>query len=121
MDMFLISVICFLAGVVIFVIEIVNNQDFEKILIAIMFICFGAYNSITNSQIFDEISTDNYIYMKEHKSICQKYEGCKKYYYEIFDDDGMVSIYEFKKLVEILDQTPEVKEETRIIIELLRK
>lgn len=121
MDIFFISVVCFLSGVVFFVVEIVNKQDFDKLLAAILLICIGAYNSITNSQIFDEISSDDYIYMKKHKSICLKYEDCKKYYYEIFDNDGVVRRYEFKNLVQILDETPEVKEEIEKMKELLRK
>lgn len=120
MDMFFISVVCFLSGVVFFVVEIVNKQDFGKLLAVILLICIGAYNSITNSQIFDEISTDNYIYMKEQKQICLKYEDCKNYYSQIFQDD-MVTNYEFRELVNILENKPETIERIQKMKEELRK
>lgn len=53
MDMFFISVVCFLSGVVFFVVEIVNKQDFDKLLAAILLICIGAYNSIQIEKVIN--------------------------------------------------------------------
>lgn len=120
MSNFIIFVIAALVGIIIFVYEIKNKQEFSTLLGATLFILFGLYNSVIESQIFDEVTTEQYVYMKEHKSICMKYEDCKIFYSQIWDD-GKVTNYEFRELVNILDEKPEVIEVVEEIKKELRK
>lgn len=117
---FIMSVICVVAGVVYFVYEIKNKQEFWVMLSAILFILFGSYNSILNSQIFDEVSNNDYDYMSRHKTICFKYQDCKIFYSQIWED-GKTTNYELGKLVKILDGKPELIEEIKHMKEELSK
>lgn len=117
---FFIAVIIFSLVIVWFVYEMVNEQRFTILLYLFMFICFGAYSTVTSSTAFDEIDIEHYGIIAEDKAVCLKYDDCRTYFDKVWEDDR-IKEYEYVKLKSIIEEKPETKEKIEKIKIELRK
>lgn len=117
---FFIAVIIFSLVIVWFVYEMVNEQRFTILLYLFMFICYGAYGTVTSSTAFDEIDNEHYGIIAEDKAVCLKYDDCRAYFNKVWEDDR-IKEYEYVKLISIIEEKPETKEKIeKIKIELIK-